>query len=62
MDLHSGQGIHAYLGQLASRVNPVPGLERLALLWVERYITVHLLHLFFSVLVGQYYMDLRLMI
>ena len=42
-------------------MDPFLGLERLTLLGVNRDGTVHLLHLFFSVPVGPYYMDRRLL-
>ena len=42
------------LGHFASGVDPVPGIEPLTLLGVDRDGTVHLLHSFFSVAVGQY--------
>ena len=45
----SGQGIHSFLEQLVSRVEPVPGLERVTMVGVNPYGRVHLMHLLFSV-------------
>ena len=39
-----GRGLYAFLGHLSSRVDSVPGLERLSLMGVERDGTVNLLH------------------
>ena len=46
--------------RIASGANPVQGMERLALLGVDRDGTVHLLNSFFYVLVGPYSTDRRL--
>ena len=37
-------GIHALLLHLSSRVDPVKGVDRLALLGVDWYVMVHLIH------------------
>ena len=50
----SDRGVHAFLVHLASRVDPVPGFEQVALLQVDPDGMVHLLHLLFSVPVGLY--------
>ena len=47
-----GCGVHSFLDHLASGVDPVPGLEWMALLQIDPYGTVHLLHLLFSVQIG----------
>ena len=43
-----------------SRVDTVPGFEWLTLIGIDQNLTVNLLHLLFSVLVGLYYTALRL--
>ena len=53
-ELSPRRGIHAFLGHLASGVDPTLGLERLNLLGAERDGTVHVFHLFFSIPVGTY--------
>ena len=53
----SGQGMHSFLSHLASRVEPVPGFERLALFLVNLDGTVHLLQSLFFVPVGLYSTD-----
>ena len=53
-ELSSGRWLHAFLGNLYSRVDPSSVLERLSLLGVDRDRTVDVLHLFFSVPVGKY--------
>ena len=53
----AGRGIHAFLGHLAYRADLVPGMEFLTLLGVNQDGTVHLLHSFFSILIGQYFTD-----
>ena len=53
-ELRSGQGLHSFLGHIASGVYPSPGLEYLALLGDDRDRTVHILHLFFSFPVTPY--------
>ena len=49
-----GRGLYAFLGQIATNDEPVPWFGQLALLAVYRDGEVHLLHYFFSVLVGVY--------
>ena len=53
---YSGRGVHSFLAQLASRVDPVPGFEQVALFQVDPDITAHLLHSLFSVPSGLYLM------
>ena len=53
MELRSGLGIHAFLSHMVFRVDPSPGMKRLALLGVDWYGMVHVLHSFFSVPVGR---------
>ena len=60
-EILTGRGLHAFLGHLASGVEPYPGLERLYLLGVDREGTVHVLHSFFSVPVGCYSTERRLL-
>ena len=60
-DLRARQGIHVFLGHLPSRVDPVPGLERLTPLMFDCDRMVHLLHLFFYIPVGPYSTDWRLL-
>ena len=50
----SGQGLHYFLEHLVSAVDTLPCLERLCLLGVDQYATVHLFQFLFSVLVGLY--------
>ena len=57
----SGRGLHAFLSHFASGLDPVPGLERLALILVDSDGTVNILHSLFSVPVGPYYTDRRLL-
>ena len=52
MEKRSGCGVHPFQANLASRVDPVPGFERVALLQVKIEGMVLLLHSLFSVLVG----------
>ena len=59
-ELYAGRGLHAFLGHLVSAVDPVPGLECLSLMGVERDRIGHLLKLFFSVPVGLYYTNRQL--
>ena len=56
----SNRPLQTLLGHLASRMDPVPGFERLALLWIDQDRTVHLLYFFFSVPVGLYSSDWQL--
>ena len=49
MDLRYGRGLHAFLGHFIFGVDPVPGLDLLALLGVDWDVTVQVLHSFFSV-------------
>ena len=49
-----GRGIQYFLAQLASGVDPVPGLERVTLVRVEPDKMVHIMHLLFSVRVDFY--------
>ena len=60
-ELRSLQGLHIFLSHLASRLEPAPGLERLALLGVDRDETMHILHSFFSVPVKWYSTERRLL-
>ena len=62
LELWSGRGLHAFPSYLASRVDRVPGLERLSLLGVNLEGTVHLLYSFFSIPVGPYSTDRRLLV
>ena len=48
------RGIHSFLAQLESGVDPVPGLERVTLVWVEPDRIVYLMHLLLSVWVDIY--------
>ena len=57
----SRQGIHAFLGNISYGVDPVPGMECLALLGVNQDGTVHILHSFFDVPVGRYSAERRLL-
>ena len=59
-DKRSGRGVHSFLVNLASRVDPVPGFERVVLLQFDPDGTVHFLHSIFSVLVDLYSMDQRI--
>ena len=59
--LSSGQGIHAFLGHLTSRVDPDPGLDLLALIGVDRDGTVHVLPLLFSVPARHYSIEWQLL-
>ena len=43
-----GRGIHYFLSQLASGVDPVPGLKRLTVVGVDPDRRVHLMHSLFS--------------
>ena len=56
-----GRVIHALLGNQAYRLEPSPGMEHLTLLGVNRDGTVYVLHSFFSVPVGRYSTDRRLL-
>ena len=56
----SGRGVHCFLAHLASRVDPVPGFERVVLLQVDPDRTVYILHSLFSFLVDLYSMAWRL--
>ena len=49
-----GRGIQYFLVQMASGVDPVPGLERVTLVRVEPDKMVHIMHLLFSVRVDFY--------
>ena len=55
LDKRSGRGIHSFLAQVVSGVEPSPGLERVLIIGVYQDETVHLLYLLFSVLVDLYY-------
>ena len=57
LDVHSGLRIHVFLRNLASREEPVPGLEHLALMGVGQDDTLHLLHLLLYFLVFSYSID-----
>ena len=48
------RGVHSFLAHFTSRVDLVPGFERVALMQVYLDRKVHLLHLLFSVPVGPY--------
>ena len=61
LELRAGRGLHTFLGHLASRVDPVLGLDHLTLLGVNWDGTVYLLHPFFSVTVDPYFTDWRLL-
>ena len=52
--IRSGRGLHALIRHLASRVDPIPGLNHPTLLGVNPDGTVHILHLFFFVPVVPY--------
>ena len=56
--VRSRQRLHAFLGHLASVVEPSPGLECPALLVVDRDGTVHVFHWFFSIPFGPYSMTI----
>ena len=49
-----GRRIHSFLAQLASGVDPLPGLERVTVVGVNPYGRVHLMHLLLSVWVNAY--------
>ena len=49
-----GRGVHYFLANLASRVDPVPGFDRVGLLQVNPDGMVHILHSMFSVPVDLY--------
>ena len=53
-------GIPAFLGILTAEADPVPGLGGFTLLGVNPDGEAHVLHSFFSVLVGLYNLDRRL--
>ena len=50
----SNWGLHAFPGQLASTMDPVPGFTGLITLDIDWDRAVHLLNLLFSILVGVY--------
>ena len=50
----SGQGIHSFLVQLESGVDPVPGLDRVTVVGVDPDGRVHLMHSLFYVQVDLY--------
>ena len=56
----SCRGVHSFLARLASRVDPVPGFERVGLLQVDLDGTVHVLPSMFSVPVDLYFTARRL--
>ena len=60
LEKRSGRGIHSFLDQLASGVDPVPGLERLTFVGADPYGMVHLMHLLFCVWVDIYSNSRRL--
>ena len=51
----SSRGLYSFVGYLASGVDLVSGFHALYLIGVNQKVTVHLLHLLFSVPVGLYY-------
>ena len=53
-ELRYGRGLHAFLGILATYLDQSSNLERFALLPVDWYGEMHVLHSLFSVLVGTY--------
>ena len=53
-ELHSRQGLHAYLGILAARVDSAPRMDHIALLMVDRYGEVHIKHSFLFAQVAHY--------
>ena len=53
-ELQKGGGIHAFLGCIMAEAAPVPGLEDIMLLGVDRDGGLHILHSLFSVPVGSY--------
>ena len=59
-ELCRGGGIHAFLGRLTAEAASVPGLAGLTLLGVDHDGEAHVLHSFFSILVGLYDLDRRL--
>ena len=52
MEWHTGRGLHDFLGNLASRADPVPGFYGITLLGIDWDVTVNLLHYFLSIAVG----------
>ena len=60
LEKQSGQGIHSFLAQLASGVDPIPSLERVKLVGVYPDGMVLLMHLLFSVRVDIYSTSRRL--
>ena len=48
------RGLYSFLSHLVSGVDPVPGFERICLIWVDPDRMLHLMHLLFSVPVGLY--------
>ena len=60
MELRTGQGFHAFLGNFASGVKPIPGFAVLNLIYFNRCVVVYLLHWLFSVPAGQYSTTWRL--
>ena len=60
LEKQSGQGIHSFLAQLASGVDPIPSLERVKLVGVYPDGRVLLMHLLFSVRVDIYSTSRRL--
>ena len=50
----SGWEIHSFLAQLASGVDPVPGLKPVTVVGVDLEGRVHIMHLLFSVRVDLY--------
>ena len=61
LELRTWRGLHAFLRHITSGVDPVPGMERLTLLGVDRDDTMDLLHLLFSIPVGPYSANWRLL-
>ena len=56
----TGRGLHTFLLLLALREVPVPGLEKVTLLGVDKDGRVHLMHSLFSVRVNVYSTECRL--
>ena len=61
-ELRSGRGIHDFSGHLSSRMDPVPGLDLLALMGVEIDVMVHPLQSFLFFLIYPYSIDRQLFI
>ena len=60
LEERSGRGLHSFLLHLALGEVPVPGLEKVTLVAVDKDGRVHLMHSLFSVCVDIYSTECRL--